>query len=388
MTQKSDLSQQNTEYSRGNSMTNNYVFNPQYYASPHMYSMVRPWGIMSPQFIYDGEIGRRHDAFYYSEESADKSGGESKIVNGRKRTMWTTEQAKFLLQLWASNHDYINSEDSKKAWKKISEKFDKRFKTRQIKLDQMKRKIKYHVEKYKEIREWNKNQSDANQRECDFFDIIDGILGKRDLLQFTDVTGVGEECIKKEVDTDEEDSLAIPGPSSSRSVQASHQDVTDMSSQEDTDNDSEVPRSGHIQEGVEKQMGKEAMNKPKEKIGTQNEKMMAPNEKMMAPNERMNTSIEQMMASRMNTPEDQGTAKMEDFLEKVSKQWDALVVVMQRMEESVRIQTNAMLEISRNLSLYLARQGSERKSSTIRRSRSPRRKRAHRREDSDDSDIF
>ena len=377
MTQKSDFPQQNTEYERRNSMTNNYVINPQYYTGPQMFGMVRPWSIMSPRFIYDDEMERGRDGFYHNEESVRKrgNGADNRSFNGKKRATWTTDQTGYLLQLWASNHDYINSGDSKKAWKKVLEKLNKRFTTQQRKLDQIKRKIKYHVEKYREVREWNKNQSDGDARDCDFFDIIDGILGKRELLQFTDVTGAGHEGIKKEADADEDDSLEIPDPSSSKSFEASHEDVTDLSDEEDTDNDLEVPQSSQIQERVEKLMGKETTNGPKENLCMPNEKMMTSIEKM-TPNE------------RVNTLEDQGAARMEDFLEKLSKQGDALVAVMQRMDESVRIQTNAMLEISRNLCLFLAKQGSERKRSTVRRSASPRRKRIHRRGDSDNSDIF
>eukprot|EP00794_Sanderia_malayensis_P006744 gene6744-7504_t len=97
----------------------------------------------------------------------------------KPRTEWTEEQSGYLLQLWADHKDYIDSAHSRKAWKRLREKFVKRFT------------VNYHVDKYKEVSDWNKKQSGGHTRECEFFDIIENVLGTSDMVTFKDVESAG-----------------------------------------------------------------------------------------------------------------------------------------------------------------------------------------------------
>ena len=204
------------------------------------------------------------------------------------------------------------------------------------------------MDKYKEVRDWNRNQSGGSTKDCDFFDIIDSVLGTRDIVQFTDVIGAGYECSVKETDPDLENSLAIPGPSTSNSFRVLHQEIIELSEQEGSMNDEERALSTHIQKRTERKKGK----------------------------------------GKIKSEKEQELAKMEDVLEKMCKQGDALVAAVERMEENSRIQTNATQEMSKSISLSLSRRETERQRPISRPSPSPRKKRMRRREESDDSDVF
>ena len=51
--------------------------------------------------------------------------------------------------------------------------------------------------------------------------------------------GTGYECTEKDVDTVEDNSLVIPGTSTSNSFQRSQQDIRDLSEEEGSGNDEE-----------------------------------------------------------------------------------------------------------------------------------------------------
>eukprot|EP00794_Sanderia_malayensis_P002181 gene2181-2477_t len=109
-------------------------------------------------------------------------------------------------------------------------------------MEQIKRKVNYHVDKYKEVCDWNRNQSGGNRREGDFFDIIDTVLGTKDIVQFTDILGAGFESqdtstgVEGNVDMDIETTIAIPGSSSTpKTFQVISQTLEDRDSAADDD---------------------------------------------------------------------------------------------------------------------------------------------------------
>ena len=54
-------------------------------------------------------------------------------------------------------------------------------------VDKCMRKIKYLMIKYKEKKDWNRNQSGGNLRKSPFYDEIDEVLGCRDFVTFSNV---------------------------------------------------------------------------------------------------------------------------------------------------------------------------------------------------------
>ena len=61
-----------------------------------------------------------------------------------------------------------------------------RFKSNRT-VDKCMRKIKYLIDKYKEKKDWNRNQSGGNLRKSPFYDEIDEVLGCCDLVTFSNV---------------------------------------------------------------------------------------------------------------------------------------------------------------------------------------------------------
>lgn len=61
-----------------------------------------------------------------------------------------------------------------------------RFKSNRT-VDKCMRKIKYLIDKYKEKKDWNRNQSGGNLRKSPFYDEIDEVLGCRDFVTFSNV---------------------------------------------------------------------------------------------------------------------------------------------------------------------------------------------------------
>ena len=81
----------------------------------------------------------------FQENAASSSGAvsenEQELGKSRKkRTEWSEESTKYLLQLWADNYNYLNSAHSRKAWKKLVANFNKTFDTERT-FDQIKRKV-------------------------------------------------------------------------------------------------------------------------------------------------------------------------------------------------------------------------------------------------------
>ena len=81
------------------------------------------------------------------------------------------------------------------------------------------------MDKYKEVHDWQRNQSGGSTKDGDFFDIIDSVLGTSDIVQCTDIIGAGYDCSVIETDPDLETSLAIPRPSTSTSFLVLHKDI-------------------------------------------------------------------------------------------------------------------------------------------------------------------
>ena len=51
--------------------------------------------------------------------------------------------------------------------------------------------MKYIIERYKNTKDWNKNQTGGNLRKSVYYDEVDKILGCHDLVTFNNVAKVG-----------------------------------------------------------------------------------------------------------------------------------------------------------------------------------------------------
>ena len=69
---------------------------------------------------------------------------------------------KMLLRLWAENFDPLESREARIAWDDIVKKVNNKFGTKST-TDKYQKKMKYLVDRYKQAKGWNTNQSGGNQ---------------------------------------------------------------------------------------------------------------------------------------------------------------------------------------------------------------------------------
>jgi len=100
------------------------------------------------------------------------SSAETKKVQDR----WGKEEENLLVQLWAEKHDQLESRESRKTWAWIAEKISKTLRTNKI-ADKCIRKMMYIIERYKNAKDWNKNQTGGSLRKSVYYDEVDKILG-------------------------------------------------------------------------------------------------------------------------------------------------------------------------------------------------------------------
>lgn len=103
-------------------------------------------------------------------------------------TRWSDPEVSFLLDVWAENIDGIESKNARRAWAQIAANLNERFKTSRT-VAQVQRKIKYLKEKYKEAKDWNRRQTEANEKPSPFY--IDGAPDTREHVVETGVEDEG-----------------------------------------------------------------------------------------------------------------------------------------------------------------------------------------------------
>lgn len=111
---------------------------------------------------------------------------------------WSNDEGKMLLRLWAENFDRLESREARKAWDDIAKKVNDKFGTKRT-TDKYKRKIKYLVDRYKQAKDWNSQQSGVNRSKPAHHDEIDEVLGCRDIVALPNVQEAGS--VSQENDT-------------------------------------------------------------------------------------------------------------------------------------------------------------------------------------------
>ena len=126
-----------------------------------------------------------------SSTSSGKEKGPAKARKGENQAYETMsqEETTLLVNLWVSNHERLESKDSRKQWSSIVEELNSQFKTKRT-VDKCKRRMKYLVDKYKEKKDWNRKQSGGSLWKSPFYDEIDSVLGVRDAVTFENVEEV------------------------------------------------------------------------------------------------------------------------------------------------------------------------------------------------------
>ena len=117
--------------------------------------------------------------------------GGTKKSNQRER--WGFDDEKVLLQLWADNIEKVESKDSRKAWEEICKALNERQGLKKT-VDQCQRKVKPLKNQYKEKKDWNRRQSGGNLRKSPHYDIIDSVLGCRDIITCNNVEQAGTQA--------------------------------------------------------------------------------------------------------------------------------------------------------------------------------------------------
>ena len=99
-----------------------------------------------------------------SVESSNSGAGGNNNTNdskGKKKVKyetWSQAEQKLLVQLWAENHELLESREARTAWRKISEELNSRLESNKT-VEKCMKKMKYLIEKYKEAKEWNRKQT-------------------------------------------------------------------------------------------------------------------------------------------------------------------------------------------------------------------------------------
>ena len=120
--------------------------------------------------------------------------GGTKRSNQRER--WGFDDEKVLLQLWADNMEKVESKDSRKAWEEICKALNERQGLKKT-VDQCQRKVKHLKNQYKEKKDWNRRQSGGNLRKSPHYDIIDSVLGYRDIITCNNVEQAGTQAARR-----------------------------------------------------------------------------------------------------------------------------------------------------------------------------------------------
>ena len=110
-----------------------------------------------------------------------------KATRRKKYDTWSHAEQRMLVQLWAENHESLESRESRTAWRKIWEEVNARMETSKT-VEKCIKKMKYLIDKYKEAKEWNRKQTGGSKRKRMFYDEIDEVLGCRDIVTLSHVS--------------------------------------------------------------------------------------------------------------------------------------------------------------------------------------------------------
>lgn len=145
-----------------------------------------------------------------ADESRKRGNGPKK--QAAKYDSFEPEEERYLVNLWVSYHERLESKDARKYWSKIVDELNAKY-NHSRNVEKCKRKMKYLVDKYKERKDWNRKQSGGSIWKSPHYDKIDAVLGVRDVVTFSNVAGAGSESSNtSSTASHEESSSGRPSP--------------------------------------------------------------------------------------------------------------------------------------------------------------------------------
>ena len=111
-----------------------------------------------------------------------------------KYDTWAQAEQRLFVQLWAANHEWLESRESRTAWRKICDDLNARMKSNKT-VEKYMKKIKYLIERCKEAKEWNRKQTEGSKKKSLFYDEIAAVLGCRDIVTLTNVSILSRENV-------------------------------------------------------------------------------------------------------------------------------------------------------------------------------------------------
>lgn len=138
-------------------------------------------------------------------EDESRKRGKGPKKQAAKYDSFEPEEERYLVNLWVSYHERLESKDARKYWSKIVDELNAKY-NHSRNVEKCKRKMKYLVDKYKERKDWNRKQSGGSIWKSPHYDEIDAVLGVRDVVTFSNVAGAGSESSSKSNATSQEES--------------------------------------------------------------------------------------------------------------------------------------------------------------------------------------
>ena len=136
-----------------------------------------------------------HDPTSASYEASGVSTDVNATESSTKRDYdkWAKNEKKFLVNLWASGLEKLESQQARKEWQAITKALNEKFNISRT-VPQVMRKLKYLKDKYKEAKEWNSRQTGGNRKTSPYYESFDSVLGCRDIvtMQYVRETAQGK----------------------------------------------------------------------------------------------------------------------------------------------------------------------------------------------------
>lgn len=145
------------------------------------------------------------------EQLVQQQGKGKGPAKAKKNESFQKEEEKYLINLWVSYHERLESKDSRKFWSKLVDELNENYHNNRA-VEKCKRRVKYLIEKYKERKDWNKKQTGGSLWKSPFYDEIDAVLGVRDVVALERVGEAGSSSSDQASD-EQSTSSSSPGTS-------------------------------------------------------------------------------------------------------------------------------------------------------------------------------
>ena len=91
-------------------------------------------------------------------EDESRKRGKGPKKQAAKYNSFAPKEERYLVNLWVSYHERLESKDARKCWSKIVNELNAKY-NHSRNVEKCKRKMKYLVDIYKERKDWNRKQS-------------------------------------------------------------------------------------------------------------------------------------------------------------------------------------------------------------------------------------